>query len=595
MSTDAGPVEDGTHPVLQLVYDAARQEGQWPRYAVVDVRLDRLLGISDGDAALQTVPEVYLPRGQHSFGFSDSDEIRLTLRGVAQCATGSEDLALLVRFIGWVTEREQHAGLSDDADLTVTSSEFAAYLGWSLGSPRSAEANSGEGDMGGATAGAVDGEVLTARAAMVLLRLLADRLSTFSGSTRGADRAWEWTYTIIRRRLRIYRGVTDLAQLLDLVEPGSAGEAEAAAAGQASASDLVAVADRFEFDVAVSFAGEDRDYVQAVVDRLKAADVRVFYDRDFQADMWGQDLPEYFDGIYRSKARYAVMFISRHYASKMWTRHERRSALARGLADDNPYVLPVRLDDTELAGLRPTIGYLDARLVGLEGIVDAVLRKLERVHAATGGPLDPARATPRTEAERQQLLLDRPPGWEYLYFAGQLLHERDRVEGKFRDHEISFAAPNDALLDAGELGAYVRRCTDAATALVDTLMRLMEPSVQARAFGEPGQPGDPERLKHLAARWNTVYEGLLDWAASIRGTNAPTHYRPVLELLARFVDEPVQAYRAFVDDLVARTDPLSAQLAAGEAVNMSLSLELTIAAQTTSAFTTELHRVTAGE
>jgi hypothetical protein len=47
------------------------------------------------------------------------------------------------------------------------------------------------------------------------------------------------------------------------------------------------------------------------------------------------------------------MFVSEAYASKAWTRHERRSALARALIEEGEYVLPARFDDTELLGLPP--------------------------------------------------------------------------------------------------------------------------------------------------------------------------------------------------------------------------------------------------
>lgn len=192
----------------------------------------------------------------------------------------------------------------------------------------------------------------------------------------------------------------------------------------------------YEFDVAVSFAGEDRELVEEIVSRLKDAGVHVFYDTDYQAATWGEDLVEYLDQVYRLKARYAIMFISRFYAEKMWTRHERRSALARALEERSAYVLPVRLDSTALVGLRPTLGYLDARLVGPDGIVSATLAKLKGTP-----PAQPAAITrvPRAEAERQQVLLVRPPAWEYLYFAGQLLHERNNIEAKYRDHKIHYA------------------------------------------------------------------------------------------------------------------------------------------------------------
>jgi hypothetical protein len=170
------------------------------------------------------------------------------------------------------------------------------------------------------------------------------------------------------------------------------------------------VPDEFDFDVAVSFAGEDRNYVATVVDALKEQQVSVFYDQDFESDMWGENLADYLHEVYRRRARYALIFISRHYVTRMWTRHERQSAQDRALNQSTAYLLPLRLDDTELPGLPSTVGYLDARVATVEEIVDAVVRKLgsERRPAA---PRFNGR-TPRTQEELAVLLTERPEGWE---------------------------------------------------------------------------------------------------------------------------------------------------------------------------------------
>lgn len=117
----------------------------------------------------------------------------------------------------------------------------------------------------------------------------------------------------------------------------------------------------FEYDVCVSFAGENREFVQQVVTSLKRRRLRCFYDRDEQARLWGTDLYTHLDEVYRKKARYCVMFVSQHYLVKLWTNHERQSIQSRVFEGDNEYLLPVRLDDTDIPGLRPTLGYLDGR------------------------------------------------------------------------------------------------------------------------------------------------------------------------------------------------------------------------------------------
>jgi hypothetical protein len=306
------------------------------------------------------------------------------------------------------------------------------------------------------------------------------------------------------------------------------------------------------------------------------------------AALWGEDLVEYLDEIYRMKARYAIIFVSRFYSEKMWTRHERRSALARGLEQASAYVLPVRLDSTALAGMRPTVGYLDARQLGLDGIVGAALTKL------TGAPRVKASAithVPRTEAERQQVLLERPPGWEFLYFAGQLLHERDAVEGKYRDHEIRYAAPTGMLVREDGIPDYMSTAVDDVRRLIETLNLVINPAVQERAFGAPGQSGDADRIAHMAKRWNGIYEEFMDWAARLRGVSAPSKFHELLELLARYADGSVQNYREFVNDFVAQIDRLPSAIAAKEPVQIEMAIVVEVGDEVSEAYHAEFDRV----
>jgi hypothetical protein len=108
-----------------------------------------------------------------------------------------------------------------------------------------------------------------------------------------------------------------------------------------------------EYDVALSFAGEDRAYVEQVAHALKAEGIRTFYDAFERDDLWGKDLYVHLDDVYRKASNYCVMFISAAYASKLWTGHERRSIQAKDFVSNaEGNVLPARFDDTELPGLR---------------------------------------------------------------------------------------------------------------------------------------------------------------------------------------------------------------------------------------------------
>lgn len=131
-----------------------------------------------------------------------------------------------------------------------------------------------------------------------------------------------------------------------------------------------------QYDIAISFAGEDRNIASEYANKLKRNRVSVFYDNFENENLWGKDLYEKLDEIYRKQAKYCVMFISSHYAKKLWTSHERKSAQARAFKENKEYILPVKLDDTEVPGIRETIGYLDLRTMSIDELVSITLKKL---------------------------------------------------------------------------------------------------------------------------------------------------------------------------------------------------------------------------
>src|SRR6185295_17501669 len=106
----------------------------------------------------------------------------------------------------------------------------------------------------------------------------------------------------------------------------------------------------------------------------------------------------YLDEVYRKRARFCVMFISRHYAQKLWTNHERRSAQARAFEQHKEYILPARFDDTEIPAVRPTTGYVDLKVRSPAELAQLILRKLGTSGDGQEGsnPSAPVFRTPRT-------------------------------------------------------------------------------------------------------------------------------------------------------------------------------------------------------
>ena len=116
----------------------------------------------------------------------------------------------------------------------------------------------------------------------------------------------------------------------------------------------------YEFDIGLSFASDQRDYVERVAEELDYRGVRIFYDAYEQANLWGRNLGEYFKEVFQDKCRYCIVFASKEYATKMWPTVELENALKRATESRNDFILPVRFDDTIIPGIPYTLGYLDA-------------------------------------------------------------------------------------------------------------------------------------------------------------------------------------------------------------------------------------------
>lgn len=132
----------------------------------------------------------------------------------------------------------------------------------------------------------------------------------------------------------------------------------------------------FEYTVAFSFAGEDRDYVRKVATILERASIKIFFDEFEELTLWGVDLAEHLHDVYSNQAKYCVIFISKYYASKAWPTHEKRSAIQRAMEQENTYILPARFDDTELPGLPGTISYINLNNYDAEAFAQLVIDKI---------------------------------------------------------------------------------------------------------------------------------------------------------------------------------------------------------------------------
>jgi len=136
--------------------------------------------------------------------------------------------------------------------------------------------------------------------------------------------------------------------------------------------------DRFKYDVAISFAGENRQIADQITKALREKGINVFYDEleEEKVRLWGKNLRDEFIKIYGGQARYVIILISQYYPIKNWTNFEFDVAKDEARQRKSEYILPVRLDDTKIVGLKYEIKYIDLCKEGIDGLVDLIIKKL---------------------------------------------------------------------------------------------------------------------------------------------------------------------------------------------------------------------------
>ena len=134
---------------------------------------------------------------------------------------------------------------------------------------------------------------------------------------------------------------------------------------------------KFNYDLAISFAGEDREHARLLADKLSENGLNIFFDEYFRGELWGKDLYQHLSRVYKNEAKYCLILVSKAYESKLWTNHELRSAQARAFEEKSKeYILPLLLDDTKLEGLLSTVGFLDLRDFTYDEVVSFLLEKI---------------------------------------------------------------------------------------------------------------------------------------------------------------------------------------------------------------------------
>jgi hypothetical protein len=115
-----------------------------------------------------------------------------------------------------------------------------------------------------------------------------------------------------------------------------------------------------QYQIAISFAGEQRPYAEEVARFLQRRGVSVFYDAFERSRLWGRNLAEELYRVYANESSYILMLVSKEYIEKTWCVHERRAAFDKVMNGRADVILPVKFDDAWPDGLPTSTGWQES-------------------------------------------------------------------------------------------------------------------------------------------------------------------------------------------------------------------------------------------
>lgn len=134
---------------------------------------------------------------------------------------------------------------------------------------------------------------------------------------------------------------------------------------------------RYDWDFAISFAGENRDLAKSIADLLEILDCTVFYDQYYEANYLGIAWSQQFKEIFGLRSRYVICLLDKYHADKIWPTFERECFIPR-VADGA--VIPIYLDDTPFPGIPKDIVGIDFKACDPNDtnlVTDKIVYKLE--------------------------------------------------------------------------------------------------------------------------------------------------------------------------------------------------------------------------
>lgn len=135
---------------------------------------------------------------------------------------------------------------------------------------------------------------------------------------------------------------------------------------------------RHRFQVALSFPGEHRTFVEGVAAELERqlGPCACFYDRYYEALLARPNLDLVLQGIYGERSGLVVAFVCAEYDAKDWCGIEWQKIRERRASGSEADIMYVRIGDGEVKGMSRLDGYVDATARSPEEVAALIVQRV---------------------------------------------------------------------------------------------------------------------------------------------------------------------------------------------------------------------------
>ncbi|HML77812.1 DUF4062 domain-containing protein [Geobacter sulfurreducens] len=191
-----------------------------------------------------------------------------------------------------------------------------------------------------------------------------------------------------------------------------------------------------------------------------------------------------------------------------------------------------------------------------------------------------------------RLALEKPEAWEYRLFMqcwADAVAQRSNLYREYRDKlrlDLSEPVPSNVAKQWMDTRLHELK------GLVDSANRLLNDSAR-RAFGPPGESGDPEEIVWVSQIFGELLETTFRWSKRIRCAHVEKPFDKLMSELALFADQIITQLRTFPIECLRKIE--EALTCTNDGERQELRLTMTIELANLDAFNKALSEILSGE